>query len=99
MRRTIFRRLHDTLVSEYGIVGSRGVSTNVALAIFLWACGGPQSFIQIRNKFGHSLETISRKFSEVLNIVYRMSHDVLSLRNDISLRFTLDCERLDSRTA
>jgi hypothetical protein len=64
MRWTVFGRLHDTLVSKYGLVGSHGVSTKEVLAIFLWACGGPQSFIQIRNKFGHSLETISCKFSQ-----------------------------------
>ena len=44
MRRTVFRRLHDTLVENYGLLPSRGVSTMEALGIFLWACGGPQSF-------------------------------------------------------
>jgi hypothetical protein len=44
MRRTVFRRLHDTLVDNYGLLPSRGVSTTEALGIFLWACGGPQSF-------------------------------------------------------
>jgi hypothetical protein len=77
MRRTVFRRLHDTLVESYGLLPSRGVSTMEALGIFLWACGGPQSFRQIRNKFGHSLETISRKYSEVLNALYKMSSDVI----------------------
>jgi hypothetical protein len=77
MRRTVFRRLHDTLVESYGLLPSRGVSTTEALGIFLWACGGPQSFRQIRNKFGHSLETISRKYSEVLNALYKMSSDII----------------------
>jgi hypothetical protein len=71
MRRTVFRRLHDTLVDNYGLLPSRGVSTMEDLGIFLWACGGPQSFSQIRNKFGHSLETISRKYSEVLDALLR----------------------------
>jgi hypothetical protein len=66
MRRTVFHRLHDTLVHNYGLVPSRGVSTKEAIAIFLWGYGGPQSFRQIMNKFGHLFETISRKFSEVL---------------------------------
>jgi hypothetical protein len=44
----------------------------------LW---GPQSFRQIRNKFGHSLETISRKFSEVVHTIYRMSNDVIKSRD------------------
>jgi hypothetical protein len=77
MRRTVFRRLHDTLVENYGLLPSRGVSTMEALGIFLWACGGPQSFRQIRNKFGHSLETISRKYSEVLNALYKMSSEII----------------------
>ena len=77
MRRTVFRRLHDMLVESYGLLPSRGVSTMEALGIFLWACGRPQSFRQIRNKFGHSLETISRKYSEVLNALYKMSSDVI----------------------
>jgi hypothetical protein len=77
MRRTVFRRLHDTLVESYGLLPSRCVSTTEALGIFLWACGGPQSFRQIRNKFGHSLETISRKYSEILNALYKMSSDVI----------------------
>jgi hypothetical protein len=77
MHRTVFHRLHDTLVQNYGLVPSCGVSTMEATAIFLWACGGPQSFRRIRNKFGHSLETISRKFSEELNAIYRMSSDII----------------------
>jgi hypothetical protein len=40
MRRTVFHRLHDTLVNNYGLVASHRVSTKEALAIFLWACGG-----------------------------------------------------------
>jgi hypothetical protein len=39
MRRTVFRRLHDTLVDSYGLLPSRGVSTTEALGIFLWASG------------------------------------------------------------
>jgi hypothetical protein len=37
MRRTVFRRLHETLVTNYGLVASHGVSTKEALAMFLWA--------------------------------------------------------------
>ena len=74
---TVFHRLHETLVTNYGLVASRGVSTKEAVALFLWACRGPQSFRQIRNKFGRSLETISHKFSEVLNAIYMMSSDVI----------------------
>ena len=34
---TVFHRLHETLVTNYGLVASRGVSTKEALAMFLWA--------------------------------------------------------------
>jgi hypothetical protein len=44
MRRTVFHRFHDTLVHNYGLPQSRGVSTKEAVAYFLWACRGPQSF-------------------------------------------------------
>jgi hypothetical protein len=43
--------------------------TKEVLAIFLWMCGGPQSFRQVRNRFKHSLETISRKVDEVVNAI------------------------------
>jgi hypothetical protein len=77
MCHTVFRHLHETLVTNYGLAASCGVSTKEALAMFLWAYGGPQSFRQIRNKFGHLLETISQKFSEILNSIYKMSNDVI----------------------
>jgi hypothetical protein len=35
MRRTVFQRLHDTLVESYGLLPRRGVSTTEALGIFL----------------------------------------------------------------
>ncbi|WVZ70650.1 hypothetical protein U9M48_019295, partial [Paspalum notatum var. saurae] len=31
----------------------------------------------IKNKFGHSLETVSRKFTEILESITRMAHDVV----------------------
>jgi predicted chitinase len=77
MRCIVFRRLHDSLVNDYDLIASRGVSTKEVLAMFLWACGEPQSFRQLRNKFGYSLETISHKFSEVLEALFRMSNDVI----------------------
>jgi hypothetical protein len=48
-----------------------------ALAMFLWTIGAPQSFVQVKNRFGRSKETISRKISEVLECVYRMSKDLV----------------------
>jgi hypothetical protein len=41
MCRTVFRQLHRSLVNDYDLVAIPGVSTKEALAMFLWACGGP----------------------------------------------------------
>ncbi|WVZ65112.1 hypothetical protein U9M48_014530, partial [Paspalum notatum var. saurae] len=77
MTRSVFLHLHKTLVNNYGLKPSRRMCTKEALGMFLWACGAPQSFRQIKNKFGHSLETVSRKFTEVLESITRMAHDVV----------------------
>jgi len=77
MTRSVFIRLHETLVNNYGLKPSRRMCTKEALGMFLWACGAPQSFRQIKNKFGHSLETVSRKFTEILESITRMAHDVV----------------------
>ena len=58
MRRSVFLSLHDTLVQNYGLRPSRKMCTKEALGMFLWTCGAPQSFRQVKNKFRHSLETI-----------------------------------------
>jgi hypothetical protein len=77
MRRSVFLRLHDTLVENYGLTPSRRMCTKEALGIFLWTCGAPQSFRQVKNKFGHSLETIIRKFSHVLQSVMKLAFHII----------------------
>ena len=77
MRRTVFHQLHDALVTEYGLQSSRGICTIEALGLFLWTCGGPQSLRQVKNKFGHSLHTVSKKFDEVLQCINRMACDII----------------------
>jgi hypothetical protein len=69
MSRSVFLHLHDTLVQNYGLKSSRKMCTKEAVAMFLWMCGGPQSFRQARNRFKHSLETIRRKVDEVLDAI------------------------------
>ena len=49
--------------------------------MFLWACGAPQSFRQVKNKFAHSLETISRKFAETLECVMQLAFDIVRPRD------------------
>jgi len=77
MRRSVFLRLHDTLVQNYGLRSSRRYCSKEALGMFLWACGAHQSFRQCRNKFRRSLETVSRKFTEVLESIVRLAFDIV----------------------
>jgi hypothetical protein len=69
MRRTAFHRLHETLVTHYGLESTRGICSKEALAMFLWTLGAPQSNRTVKNVFSHSTETVSRKFGEVLHCV------------------------------
>jgi len=77
MKRLVFDRLHETLVQNYGLKPSRQMCTKEALGMFLWTCGAPQSFRQVKNKFRHSLESISRKFSDVLEAIMRMAFHIV----------------------
>jgi hypothetical protein len=77
MRRLVFLRLHNTLVENYGLTPSRRMCTKEALGMFLWTCGAPQSFRQVKKKFGHSLETISRRFSHVLKSVMKLAFHII----------------------
>jgi hypothetical protein len=103
MCQTVFRRLHDALVHNYGLVASRGVSTKEALAIFLWACGGPNHLDRYGTSLGihwkQSAGNLVKSFTQYIGCLMTL----LSLGTTISLTFILDCERLDfghiSRTA
>lgn len=43
----VFMKLHDLLISKYGLTSSHNVSSIESLAMFLWIVGGPQSFSQV----------------------------------------------------
>ena len=75
MRRTVFHRLHDTLVNSYGLTPTPYMCTKEALALFLWTLGSPQSNANCADRFEHSVSTISTKFTEVLYCVDRMAVD------------------------
>ncbi|CAN6325257.1 unnamed protein product [Urochloa humidicola] len=77
MSRNLFFKLHDVLVSSYGLNSSKKMSSVESLALFLWVVGAPQSLRQGANRFERSIETISRKFEQVLDSVYRLSADVV----------------------
>jgi hypothetical protein len=45
--------------------------------MFLWTLGGPQSISQVENQLERSIETISRKFTEVLECVFKLSEHII----------------------
>jgi hypothetical protein len=76
IRRLVFLDLHDTSVQYYG---SRGMCkyTKEALPMFLWVCGAPQLFRNLKNKFSHSLETVNRKVKEVFESVMGLVFEIV----------------------
>jgi hypothetical protein len=79
MSQPLFNRLHDLLVSSYGLTSSRKMTSIEALEMFLWTVGPPQSFVQVKNQFKRSKETIRRKFNEVLDFLYSMAKELVKL--------------------
>jgi hypothetical protein len=73
MSTKIFMDLHDVLVARYGLQPSMHISTYETLMIFLFICAGNESNRKTQNRFNHFAETISRKFSEVLDSVMAMA--------------------------
>ncbi|WVZ71421.1 hypothetical protein U9M48_020011 [Paspalum notatum var. saurae] len=77
MRREVFLRLHDLLVLSYGLKSTKKMNSMESLAMFFWMIGAPQSMRQAENRFERSKETISRKFDEVLQSIYKLSVDIV----------------------
>ncbi|WVZ69578.1 hypothetical protein U9M48_018346 [Paspalum notatum var. saurae] len=65
MRRELFHDLHDLLVTKYGLTSTNKMMSVEALAM------------QVENRFQRSTETVSRKFKEVLDCVYRLAADII----------------------
>jgi hypothetical protein len=61
------------LVSRYGLQPSIHMNTFEAFANFLFICAGNESNWKCQNRFNHSGETISRKFSETLESLMVMA--------------------------
>lgn len=62
MSRPLFERLHNLLVTSYGLKSTSKMDSIEALGMFLWTIGAPQSFVQVKNRFERSKGTISVKF-------------------------------------
>lgn len=81
MSRPLFERLHNLLVSSYGLKSTSKMDSVEALEMFLWTIGAPQSFVQVKNRFERSKGKISRKFNEVLQSIYLLSKDLVKPRD------------------
>ncbi|KAL6603810.1 hypothetical protein ACP70R_044171 [Stipagrostis hirtigluma subsp. patula] len=77
LRPAAFNLLHATLVANHGLKSTSQCDSIEALGMFLWACGTRQSHRQVADRFGRSIDTVSRKFGEVLDAVVSFSKTIL----------------------
>jgi hypothetical protein len=75
--RPIFDKLHETLVSNYGLSSTVHMTSTKSLGMFLWMLGGPQSVSQVEDRFQRSTETISRKFTQVLECLFNLEEHII----------------------
>jgi hypothetical protein len=73
----VFDKLHEILVSNYGLHPTIHMTTIESLGMLLWTVGGPQSVSQDENPFERSIKTISRKFIEVLECVFKLGEHII----------------------
>jgi hypothetical protein len=78
-------RIHELLVSRYGLKPSLHMNTYEALAIFLFICADNESNRRCQNCFNHSGETIIRKFSEVLDCLMEIDKHFILLFQKMSI--------------
>ncbi|WVZ85459.1 hypothetical protein U9M48_032384 [Paspalum notatum var. saurae] len=74
MTSDVFHRLHDVLVSKYGLKSTKRMSSLESLAMFLWMVGAPQSFCIASTSYRQYCETrtqISKRC--ILGKSYRFS--------------------------
>lgn len=78
MRREVFDKLHNLLKSSYGLKSTSKMTSIEALGMFIWMCASQQSVRQASNRFTRSLDTVHRKFDNVLACVSKLSADIIS---------------------
>jgi hypothetical protein len=88
--RPIFDKLYEILVSNYDLNSTVLMTSIESLRMFLWTLGGPQSISQVENRFEKSTETISRKFTEVLECVFKLGEHIIKPRIHNLLKYILD---------
>jgi hypothetical protein len=69
---SLFYKLHDELVSDFGLTSSINMTSMECLRLFLVICGHDWSNSGIKKDFKSSKETISRKFTDVLHCMVAM---------------------------
>ncbi|KAK8935967.1 hypothetical protein KSP39_PZI013674 [Platanthera zijinensis] len=85
MSKQIFLDLLETLVSNYGLEGSRTTTTKEVLAITIYVMTHNLTMRECLERFQHSTETISRYFSKGLDALIKLLQDVIAPVDD---RFT-----------
>jgi hypothetical protein len=73
-----FLQLHDTLVTYHGLRSTQEVDTIESLAMFVWACASRQACRQIKDRFERSLDTICRKMSEVVDVMFSFAETIIA---------------------
>ncbi|XP_072062297.1 uncharacterized protein [Arachis hypogaea] len=77
MRKSVFNRLCNDLVLNYGLKSTRGVSREEMVATFLYMLGQGASYIMLEKQFQHSGETIFRQFHHVLSCVKKLAKNII----------------------
>jgi hypothetical protein len=70
---SLFYKFHDEFVSDFGLTSSINMTSMECLGLFLVICGHGWSNDGSKKDFKCSKETISRKFTDVLNCIVAMS--------------------------
>ncbi|KAL6594347.1 hypothetical protein ACP70R_048540 [Stipagrostis hirtigluma subsp. patula] len=76
-----FHLLHNILVAHHGLRSTHQCDSIEALGMFLWACGTRQCQRQMAERFGRSIDTVSRKFGEVLDAVVSFADTIIKPRD------------------
>ncbi|KAL4393555.1 hypothetical protein AHAS_Ahas02G0063700 [Arachis hypogaea] len=77
MRRSMFNRLCNDLVLNYGLKSTRGVSGEEIVTIFLYMLGQGASYRMLEERFQHSVETIFHQFHHVLSCVKKLAKNII----------------------
>jgi len=81
MTPTLFHRLHDLLVENYGLKSSAKSTSIEALAMFLWMVGAPDLVRQAEDRFERSMGTVHNMFYKVLKSVLKLAADIIKSRD------------------